>query len=720
MEHPENVSAADNRYVMNIIDDFSSYCWSVPLSMKSEAFSALQAWEIAHEAETGLRIGILRSDNGELKHNDLKDWFTSWGTQHQFTVPYTSAQNGRVERVHRTLMGKARAMRSYANVPVNRWDEFVLTACYLMNRTPVKSQQGSTPFECWYGKPPDLSHLREIGCRTFVLVQNQHNPKVFDHSVECVLIGYSLDSKVYRCFHCASGKVFTSYHVSFIKLHQVSPASAPTSSHLGDTSPASTPSPANDHVSAVPTSPRSTNDPPPLHRSSRISRPTEKRAAATSEQFIPAVQRAILAAMTMSAWEPPSSAVPLLATHAIADDEFILTSPALGHEEEDSWFAGTATIDALNTPTNPATYQEAMESPYAADWTCALQEEFDSLKELGVYRLVPRSSVPVGCRIMCGRPIFKVKRDENGELTWFKARYVCRGYTAVYGQDYMKTMSPTACMESFCVLAHLGAALDWEIEQLDIKTAFLNGILAPDEVCYMEQPEGFVEPGQEDCVWELQHGLYGMKQGGRVWNKTLHAKLIAWRFTRLKCEYCVYYRRDTAGIVVLAIHVDDFFMFGDSKPALGTFKEQLQTHWKISDGGPAHFHIGVAIERDRSNRMIGLSQMALIDHIVSQFRLADALPVATPMEPGCHLSKAMSLKTEEERSAMSWTPYRELIGSLMYLAVGTRPDIVFAVNQLCRFLDLYGKGHWEAAKRVVRYLKGTRQFRLVLGGEHTV
>jgi hypothetical protein len=222
-----------------------------------------------------------------------------------------------------------------------------------------------------------------------------------------------------------------------------------------------------------------------------------------------------------------------------------------------------------------------MSLPHTTEWPCALQEELASLKDLGVYRLVPRSSVPSGRCIMHGCPIFKVKWDKHGNPSRFKACYVCRSFTAVYGQDYTKTTSPTARMESFLILAHLGAALDWEIEQLDIKTAFLNRILDPEEICYMEQLEGFVEPGFEDCVWELQCGLYETKQGGCVWNKMLYAQLVDQNFTHLDCEYCVYYRHDSMVTVILAIHVDDFFMLGNSKNALTQFKAQLQTHWQI-------------------------------------------------------------------------------------------------------------------------------------------
>ena len=186
-------------------------------------------------------------------------------------------------------------------------------------------------------------------------------------------------------------------------------------------------------------------------------------------------------------------------------------SPSSSWEDDDSWFAG-ATSDS--DVADPASYHEAMSSPHTTDWTKALREEFQSLKDLGIYKLVPRSSVPPRHHVMHGCPIFKLKCDEHGNPARFKARYICCGYTAVYGQDYTKTTSPTACMESFQVLAHIGAALDWEIEQLDIKTAFLNGVLDPNEVCFMEQPKGFIEHGFEDHVWELQCSLYGMKQGG--------------------------------------------------------------------------------------------------------------------------------------------------------------------------------------------------------------
>jgi hypothetical protein len=181
---------------MNIINDFSSYAWAIPLATKSDAFPALQAWEHACKLESNSKVGIYCSDNGELKTTQMRDWLLSCGTQHQFTTPHMSAQNGHVEHLHHTLMGKAHVMRTACNMPINHWDEFVLIACYLSNKTPVTSQDSHTPFEHWTDQKPDLSHLCKIGCHMFILIQNQHNPKVYSCSIKCVLIGYSLDSKV--------------------------------------------------------------------------------------------------------------------------------------------------------------------------------------------------------------------------------------------------------------------------------------------------------------------------------------------------------------------------------------------------------------------------------------------------------------------------------------------------------------------------------------------
>ena len=337
---------------------------------------------------------------------------------------------------------------------------------------------------------------------------------------------------------------------------------------------------------------------------------------------------------------------------------------------------------------------------------------------MGVYKLIPRSDVPQGQKIRKGMPIFRIKRDENGKGVRWKVRLVFKGFEQIYGKDYTKTTSPTACMESWRILLHLAATLDWDAQQIDIKTTFLYGLLPEEEYQYMEQPNEFEEPGKEDWVWVIQRGLYGMKQSGRIWNQTMNNNMISWGFTCLSCESCIYFRKNTTGTVICAVHVDDFLSISSTKEENENFKNQMRQVWTISDLGNVRFVVGIAVHWDRPNRTVTLSQTALIDKIVAQFGQRNASSCTVPMDAGLKLRRADYKKmSRAEIDDIKKLPYRSLVGCLLYLSIGTRPNITFAVQQLSQYLDCYSYAHWNAAIHVVRYLSGTREHKLHLGGQ---
>jgi hypothetical protein len=147
---------------------------------------------------------------------------------------------------------------------------------------------------------------------------------------------------------------------------------------------------------------------------------------------------------------------------------------------------------------------------------------------MGVYDLIPSTDVPRGCKVRKGRPVFHLKRNEKGEPVRWKVRLVFKGFEQIYGRDYTSTTSPTARMESWRILLHIAACKGWDVQQIDVKTAFLYGLLPDNETQYMQQPIGFEEPGKETWVWRLKRGLYGMKQSGRIWNKTMNEAMLSW------------------------------------------------------------------------------------------------------------------------------------------------------------------------------------------------
>jgi len=222
-------------------------------------------------------------------------------------------------------------------------------------------------------------------------------------------------------------------------------------------------------------------------------------------------------------------------------------------------------------------------------------------------------------------------------------------------------------------------------------------------------------------MWRIEQGLYGMKQSRRIWNQTMNEQMISWGFTCLSCESCIYYRSSDSGTIVLAVHVDDFLSIVSNKEENEQFKNQMCNVWTISDLGAVHFVIGIAVTWDQPNQMVMLSQTALIDKIVAQFSQKNASPASVPMDPGLKL-QCMDYKklSREELDQITKLPFRSLVGCLLYLSIGTHPDITYSVQQLSQFLNCYTYTHWNAALQVVRYLSGTCDHKLHLGGSNPI
>ena len=188
-----------------------------------------------------------------------------------------------------------------------------------------------------------------------------------------------------------------------------------------------------------------------------------------------------------------------------------------------------------------------------------------------------------------------------------------------------------------------------------------------------------------------------MKQSGRIWNQTMNEQMLSWGFTRLSHESCIYYRSSNSGTIVLAIHVDGFLSIVSNKEENKQFKSQM-CNVTISDLGAVHFVVGITITWDRPNCTVMLSQTTLIDKIVAQFGQKNASPAPVPMDPGLKLRCTDYKKlSHEELNEITKLPYTSLVGCLLYLSIGTCPDITYSGQQLLQFLDCYTYAHWNAA-----------------------
>src|SRR6266702_3104608 len=335
------------------------------------------------------------------------------------------------------------------------------------------------------------------------------------------------------------------------------------------------------------------------------------------------------------------------------------------------------------------------------------EEEMEAHRLNGTWEIVklPPSRCAIGSRWF-----MKVKHNADGSLDRYKSRLVAKGYSQRPGFDFKETFAPTVRYSTIHIVLTLAALEDLELRSVDISHAYLNGTL--EEEIYMQQPEGF-EVGGPDHVCRLRKSLYGLKQAGRVWNKTLHSVLCSMGFNCVQSDHGLYiYLRDDVRILML-VFADDITLACKDGAKIDSIVQELSKHFKLRDLGPTTQLLGLEIHRDRSNLRLSISQSQYISNLIDEHGLNDSKPVSTPLNPGTRLSTSMCPQNDAEASEMCQYPYISVVGCLMYLAVTTRPDIAYAAEFLARFNSNPGLAHWQAAKHVLRYLKGTMDYKLV-------
>ncbi|KAG8959896.1 hypothetical protein FRC05_007218 [Tulasnella sp. 425] len=360
---------------------------------------------------------------------------------------------------------------------------------------------------------------------------------------------------------------------------------------------------------------------------------------------------------------------------------------------------------------SPRNWTEAMSRSDADKWLEAAETEVEALRRNGTWELV---ELPPGRKPIGSRWVFLIKRKSDGTIDRYKARLVAKGYAQAPGIDFDQVFAPTARLAALrAILAQ--AALNGEhIESLDISNAYLNGELEEEYEVYMNQPEGFTKkgPNNERWVCKLKKGLYGLKQAGRLWYQKLGETLEQIGFKQINADPSVYVWMLKDVRVILPVFVDDVTITSKSTEKTNWVKEELAKHFKVRDLGPTSYLLGIKVEYDKSQHRLQLSQTQYIIDMLNRFGMTDCSGVTTPMDPGAQLSKEQSPKSDEEKEYMTKVPYINAVGALMYLAVATRPDIVYTVAKLAQFNSYPGEAHWKAVKHLLRYLQETKDLKL--------
>ncbi|KAJ9557744.1 LOW QUALITY PROTEIN: hypothetical protein OSB04_012358 [Centaurea solstitialis] len=334
----------------------------------------------------------------------------------------------------------------------------------------------------------------------------------------------------------------------------------------------------------------------------------------------------------------------------------------------------------LNEPTS---YGEAVSGSESEQWQEAMKAEMQSMYDNQVWEL---TDLPQHCRAVGRKWVFKKKTDMDGNVHTFKARLVAKGFTQTRVIDYDETFSPVAMLKSIRILMAISAYFSHEIWQMDVKTAFLNGKLT--KYVYMEQPEGFEDPENPNKVCKLLKSIYGLKQASRSWNLHFDERIKEFGFTKSEFEPCVYTKFSGSIVTFLVLYVDDILLIAND-----SVKSWLSKCFQMKDLGEAAYILGIKIYRNRSKRLIGLSQSTYIDKILKKFRMDESKKGFIPMQHGIVLSKTQCSASSQDQDKMKSVPYASAIGSIMYAMLCTRPDVAYSVSVTSRYQQNPGEPH---------------------------
>ncbi|KAH9657500.1 retrovirus-related pol polyprotein from transposon RE2 [Citrus sinensis] len=296
----------------------------------------------------------------------------------------------------------------------------------------------------------------------------------------------------------------------------------------------------------------------------------------------------------------------------------------------------------------------------------AMTEEFHALKNNKTWSLVPAD---LATKIVGNKWVFRVKYNPDGSISKYKARLVAKGFHQTYGVDFFETFSPVVKPCTIRIILRLAVMNHWTIRQLDVNNAFLKGVL--NEEVFMHQPEGFLDPQHPTYICKLNKALYGLKQAPRAWYDRLKGSLLQWGFRTSRSDTSLFLKHTGSDVLVILIYVDDILVTGSSSAQIEGIITLLGSEFALKNLGDFNYFLGLEV---------------------------------TPSSAG-YIFHKLNKGTLFENPSL----YRSVIGSLQYVTL-TRPDIAFTVNKLSQFIAAPTVLHWQACKRVLRYLQCTADY----------
>ncbi|KAK1604765.1 hypothetical protein QYE76_028438 [Lolium multiflorum] len=691
-----HASLGAKKHCLVIVDDYSRYTWVYFLKTKDETQQIFIDFATEVQRQHNLLIMAIRSDNGsEFKNYTLNDFLSDEGIRHQYSAAYTPQQNGVAERKNRTLMDMARSMMAEYKSRYNFWAEAISTACHSSNRLYLRKGLNKTPYEILTGNKPNISYFKVFGCKCFYKIKGVRLSKFAPKALEGIFVGYGAESHTYRIFDVSSGIIIESCSVKFeendgsqvgqvdvcagdeipqdaivrmgvgffrpIEGHGVASREELCSTTVEPSSSQHQQTPsleAND----APTQEQEENPPsheqdqgqdqPRIHDGSDeypfdiCASPNIVQDQAHENEQPQAIEEAQVEGQDgdpndqvdqVTPPRPRKTKEEIEARRLARERNLELR----GHTHDKVLGDVRAKVSTRRQLANfshhhayislvePKKVFEALEY---SDWLEAMHEELNNFKRNKVWTLVKK---PKECRNVIGTKwIFKNKQDEFGNVVRNKARLVAQGFSQVEGIDFGETYAPVARLESIRILLAYASHHNFKLQQMDVKSAFLNGPLH--EEVYVKQPPGFEDLNFPNHVYKLDKALYGLKQAPRAWYEHLKELLVDRGFDVGLIDPTLFTKRVNGELFVCQLYVDDIIFGSTNKAFNDEFSKLMTDRFEMSMMGEMKFFLGFEIKQLREGTFI--NQAKYLQDMLKRFKMTEMKGVATPMVTKCHLA----------------------------------------------------------------------------------
>ncbi|GJS54724.1 ribonuclease H-like domain-containing protein [Tanacetum coccineum] len=614
---------------------------------------------------------------------------------------------GKWNAMIRTINNLIRTLLFQAHLPPTFWVEALHMAAHLLNILPSTAINNEIPHTRLYKTTPNYADLRVFGCLCYPHVHTNH--KLEPRATPSIFLGYPTNHRGYRCLDLNTDKIILSRHVTFdetvFPYGSMTPDASPPYNFL-DTDPNLIQKHMLHNMPTVGSSPVAATRQP----TSPSPQPTSTSAHSTGPPTNQPTNHSTLQP-TPSAPTNPTPTTNLPPTNSIPPTPPPVPSPATTqpnrnpastHSMVTRYRVGTNrptqryTLSVSTISPIPKSYNHAFQDPH---WYRAMLDEYNALIKNNTWILVPR---PSDANIVRSLWLFRHKYNADGTLNRYKARLVANGSTQLTGIDVDETFSPVVKPATIRTVLSLALSRHWPVHQLDVKNAFLHGSLS--ETVYMQQPPGFRDSQHPDHVCLLQRSLYGLKQAPRAWFQRFAAYAARVGFIHSRCDTSLFIYRRGSDTAYLLLYVDDIILTASSTAFLQSIIATLHAEFSMTDLGPLNYFLGISVTRNTSGMF--LSQQKYASELLERAGMLTCNPCRTPVDTDSKLSADGDPVSDP-------TLYRSLAGALQYLTF-TRPDISYAVQQVCLYMHDPREPHFSALKRILRYIRGTMPYGLQL------